>query len=186
MNKVATFFYKKSTLITSLLITVITFAYIYFVLIDAAKGFEVANSTSKTLGLSFGFSYDQVHEFFSIRTNEMIASYKALNNVWDSLFAILYGLMYVFWLSLLFKPYQNTYKFINLLPLGQVFFDWLENSKLSEFSNSYLVGQPISSIDVQVASVFVMIKWSIALLVFIAIILGLLLRVRDIVNKKVK
>lgn len=157
--------------------TAITFGFIYFVLIDAAKCFEIADSSIKSLGTSFGFSFDMVKDFFAARITEKIECYVELNLIWDNIFAILYGLMYIFWTSLALKPYAAKAKLLNLVPAVQVIFDWLENFSLISIANTYLTEHQIPASEVSLASVFTMIKWSCFVLVFALIIIGVVLRI---------
>ncbi|MDP5172220.1 MAG: hypothetical protein NWR72_18395 [Bacteroidia bacterium] len=184
MNKASTFFYQKSSLILVLVLTVATFGYLFFVMMEVAAGFEVPNDSNKSLGTSFGFSYDAVVQFLSIRTPEMIARYQAFNAIWDNLFALLYGLMYVAWVSYLLKPFQAKFKMLNLLPLVQVVFDWLENYELASIARAFLAGESISTTAVELASIFSMVKWVASMLVFAIIILGIGMRIRALIKKK--
>jgi hypothetical protein len=85
--------------------------------------------------------------------------------------------MYVTWMSLLLKPYSLKVGLLNLLPFGQVLFDWLENVSLAALSNEYLAGGTISSSTALVASTASSIKWVIALLVYGVILVGIVARI---------
>jgi len=73
-----------------------------------------------------GFDQSDGLAFFAARSDEMIRSYISFNLVVDSLFALVYGLMYISWLSVLFRPVAHKTRLVNLLPALQVLFDWLE------------------------------------------------------------
>ena len=67
---------------------------------------------------------------------------------------------------------------------GQVF-DWLENYNLVSIGNQYLADGLTSSSNVQMASLFSMIKWACSGLTSTFILLGILLLIsRTIFNKK--
>ena len=131
LRRVSGFFYAKSTLVTALLATAVFAGYTVLILSGQGKAFEVANSSVKSLGTSLGFGQTEVLTFLAERSVEQITAYIAFNQVWDSLFGVIYGVMYVVWVSLLFKPYSLKVGLLNLLPFGQVLFDWLE--KLEDF-----------------------------------------------------
>jgi len=184
MNKISAFFYNKATITITLIFTIITFGYLFFVMMTVAKGFEVTDSNNTSLGMSLGFDYETVEAFISSRSDEMLVAYKKFNVIWDNLFALLYGLMYIFWLSFLFKPYQNKVESLNLLPCIQVIFDWIENFKLAEVASSYLAGDQIATMDVQIASFASMMKWMGSILIFIALTLGIILKIWTMIKNR--
>jgi len=186
MNQLSSFFYKQSTWLIAIALTTVTFGYLFFVMMDVAKCFEVADSSVGSLAISFGFSAEMVEQFLSIRTAEMLDCYIDLNRIWDNIFAILYGFMYVAWLSVILKPYQAKWKAINLLPFLQTIFDWIENFNLANAASAYLAETPIPSLVVQVGSYANMIKWTVSSLVFILIVLGIVLRIRTALKAKRK
>jgi hypothetical protein len=177
LRRVSGFFYAKSTLVTALLATAIFAGYTVLILSAQGKAFEVANSSVRSLGTSLGFGQAEVLAFLAERSVEQITAYINFNQVWDSLFGVIYGVMYVTWVSLLLKPYSLKVGLLNLLPFGQVLFDWLENVSLAALSNEYLAGGTISSSTALVASTASSIKWVIALLVYGVILVGIVARI---------
>ena len=107
----------------------------------------------------------------------MISAYINFNQIWDSLFGLIYGVMYVIWVSVVFKPYSPKVGILNLLPFGQVVFDWLENASLAALSNQYLADGTISSSMALVASTASSIKWVFSLLVYVVILVGIVMRI---------
>jgi hypothetical protein len=177
LNRVSRFFYEKSNLVTALLVTLVFVGYLVFFLTEQGTAFEVANSSVKSLGTSLGFGQAEILAFLTERSEQMINSYINFNRVWDSLFGLIYGVMYVVWVSLLFKPYSQKVGVLNLLPFGQVVFDWLENYSLANLSNQYLSDGTISSSTAVLASTFSTIKWVFSLLVYGVILVGIVLRI---------
>jgi hypothetical protein len=114
----------------------------------------------------------------------MISDYVNFNQVWDSLFGLIYGVMYVVWVSLLFKPYSQRVGILNLLPFGQVVFDWLENFSLATLSNQYLADGTISSSTALFASTASTIKWVFSLLVYGVILVGIVLRIGGALKRR--
>jgi hypothetical protein len=177
LRLVSRFFYAKSNLATALLATATFAGYLVFVLTLQGKAFEVANSSIRSLGTSFGFGQAEILAFLSERSDPMISAYINFNQVWDSLFGLIYGVMYVIWVSVAFKPYSPKVGILNLLPFGQVVFDWLENASLAALSNQYLADGTISSSMALVASTASSIKWVFSLLVYLLILVGIVMRI---------
>jgi len=177
LRRVSGFFYAKSTLVTALLATAIFAGYTVLILSAQGKAFEVANSSVRSLGTSLGFGQAEVLAFLAERSVEQVTAYITFNQVWDSLFGVIYGVMYVAWVSVVFKPYSLKVGLLNLLPFGQVLFDWLENVSLAALSNEYLAGGTISSSTALVASTASSVKWVFALLVYGVILVGIVARI---------
>ena len=177
LRLVSRFFYAKSNLATALLATATFAGYLVFVLTLQGKAFEVANSSIRSLGTSFGFGQAEILAFLTERSDSMISAYINFNQVWDSLFGLIYGVMYVIWVSVAFRPYSVKVGILNLLPFGQVIFDWLENASLAALSNQYLADGTISSSMALVASTASSIKWVFSLLVYGVILVGIVMRI---------
>ena len=177
LRRVSGFFYAKSTLVTALLATAVFAGYTVLILSGQGKAFEVANSSVKSLGTSLGFGQAEVLAFLAERSVEQITAYIAFNQVWDSLFGVIYGVMYVVWVSLLLNPYSLKVGLLSLLPFGQVLFDWLENFSLASLSNQYLADGTIASLTALLASTASSIKWVFALLVYGVILVGIVARI---------
>jgi hypothetical protein len=177
LNRLSGFFYAKSTLVTALLATAVFAGYTVLILSGQGKAFEVAGSSVRSLGTSLGFGQAEVLAFFGERSGEQISAYITFNQVWDSLFGVIYGVMYVVWVSVVFKPYSLRVGLLNLLPFGQVLFDWLENVSLAALSNEYLADGTITSSTALLASTASSAKWVIALLVYAVILVGIVARI---------
>jgi hypothetical protein len=177
LSRLSGLFYAKSTLVTALLATAVFAGYTVLILSAQGKAFEVANSSIRSLGTSLGFGQAEVLTFFTERSAEQISAYIAFNQVWDSLFGVIYGVMYVAWVSVVFKPYSLKVGLLNLLPFGQVLFDWLENFTLASLSNQYLADGTISSSTALLASTASSVKWVFALLVYGVILVGIVARI---------
>lgn len=124
-----------------------------------------------------GFGQAEILAFLADRSDEMINACINFNQVWDTLFGLIYGVMYVAWVSLLFKSYSHKFGILNLLPFGQVFFDWVENFALAALSNQYLADGSISSSTALLASTASGIKWAFSLLVYGVILVGIVMRI---------
>ena len=177
LSRASQFFYTRSNLVTALLATFVFAVYLVLFLREQGTAFEVANSSVRSLGTSLGFGQAEILAFLAERNDQMISAYINFNLVWDSLFGLIYGVMYVVWVSLLFKPYSQKVGIFNLLPFGQVVFDWLENSALATASTQYLADGTISSSTALFASISSTMKWVFSLLVYGLIVIGIVLRI---------
>ena len=177
LGRLSVFFYAKSTLVTALLATAVFAGYTVLILSGQGKAFEVAGSSVRSLGTSLGFGQAEILAFFGERSGEQISAYITFNQVWDSLFGVIYGVMYVVWTSLLLKPYSLKVGLLNLLPFGQVLFDWLENFSLTSLSTQYLADGTIASSTALLASTASSIKWVFALVVYGVILVGIVARI---------
>lgn len=186
LSRASRFFYAKSNLVTGLLATSVFAGYLVFVLTAQGNAFAVADSTVKSLGTSLGFGQTEILAFLSERSNQMISAYIVFNQVWDTLFGLIYGVMYVVWVSVLFKPYSQKVGILNLLPFGQVIFDWVENFSLSALSSQYLADGTVSSSIALLASTSSAIKWGFSLLVYLVIVVGIVIRIAGALKQRGK
>ena len=186
LSRASQFFYTKSTLVTALIATAVFVGYTLLILGEQGKAFAVANSSIKSLGTSLGFGQAEILAFFAERSAGQISAYITFNQVWDSLYGLIYGVMYVAWVSVLLKPYSQKVRMLNLLPFGQVLFDWLENVGVSNLSSQYLADGTISSSTAQLASTASSIKWAFAFLVYGVILVGIVARIAGALKRRSK
>ena len=184
LKGISQFFYQNSNLVTGVSLTIIFIGYLVLVMMGKGAAFEVADSNMRSLGTSLGFDQADIHAFLSARSKEMITAYITFNQVWDVLFGVIYGLMYVVWVSVLLKPLSHKVGGLNLVPFLQVLFDWLENYQLALLANQYLNDGMISPANGKLASVFSMFKWACASLTYILIVIGIILMIRRAVKRK--
>jgi hypothetical protein len=177
LSRASRFFYAKSNLVAGLLATSVFAGYLVVVLTGKGTAFAVAGSSVRSLGTSLGFGEAEILAFLSERSDPMILAYVEFNQIWDTLFGLIYGVMYVVWVSVLFKPYSQKVGILNLLPFGQVVFDWIENFALAALSGQYLADGSISSSMALLASTSSAIKWGFSLLVYLVIVVGIVMRI---------
>ena len=178
------FFYQNSSIATAVFSTIFFISYLFLIMMGKAAGFELADGSMKSLGTSFGFNHADIVAFLAARTDAMINAYINFNKVWDTLFGLIYGLMYVVWISVLFKPFAQKVGFLNLFPFAQVLFDWLENYALASLAIQYLVDGLISLPISKLASVFCMFKWVCSGLIFTLILVGIILRIARVIKNR--
>lgn len=144
----------------------------------------MADGSPDSLGTPLGFDQSDGLAFFAARSDEMIRSYISFNLVWDSLFALVYGLLYISGLSVLFRPVAHKTRVVDLLPALQVLFDWLENMVLAFLANQFVAEGSLSPIGVQIASIFSIAKWSISVAVLVMVVAGIVFRIAQAVSKR--
>ena len=184
LRRASRFFYEKSNLVLGLLATSVFAGYLVFVLTNKGTAFAVAGSSVKSLGTSLGFGQAEILAFLTERSDPMILAYIEFNQIWDTLFGLIYGVMYVVWLSVLLKPYSHRLGILNLLPFAQVLFDWVENFSLSALSNQYLSDGTAPSAIALLASTSSAIKWGFSLMVYVVILVGIVMRVTGAVKRR--
>ena len=183
LKRTSQFFYENSTLKVAILFTALFVIYLVLVMTRQAIGFDIPNSNVRSLGMTFGFGESDILAFFQSRTNKMISAYVNFNLVWDSIFALIYGVMYTVWLSVLLKKSSGKFGILNLVPFLQVMFDWLENYSLAFLAQQYLSDGAMTSYMVGLSSYFVMIKWAFSGSTYFTIILGVGFLISRIVKK---
>lgn len=183
MQKLSDFFYNKSSLLIAFGFTVLSFSYLFIIMMHHAKSFAVPNGDI-FLGTSFGFTYKTVLTFLSGRDAVLLAHYKSFLSTTDIIYPVLYGLQYVIWISFLYKPLASKSKSLNLLGILPAAFDWLENFQLITLTNQFLKTNSIVEFDVELASFFSVTKWITTSIVFMIILCGIYFRIRLYLNKK--
>ena len=184
LKSLSQFFYQNSSFLIGIFSTAIFISYLFFVMVEKSSGFELADDNIKSLGTSFGFDHAEIITFLATRTDEMIKAYINFNQVWDTLFGLIYGLMYVVWISVLFKEFSQKMSYLNLLPCVQVLFDWLENYALALLANQYLAEGVISSTTAKIASIFSITKWVFSSLTLTLVLIGIILMISRLVKSK--
>ena len=175
ISRLSQFFFKISNVKIGLITTALFSGYLLF-LSFLSKSFEVDGGKVNSLGTTFGFGVDDVRDFFTARSDKMITSYIEFNQVWDFILAIIYGVMYVIWLSIIYKSYSKKNWLFNLIPLIQVIFDWVENFSIASLARTYLFDGTISTSTVTLASTSSIFKWVVSIFVYILILYGIVLR----------
>ena len=178
------FFYQFSSIWIAILLTIVFIGYLVLVLMVKSTGFELSDGNIKSLGTSFGFDKADIVLFLATRTKEMIEAYINFNQIWDTVFGLIYGLMYVVWVSVLFKPFSKKVGVLNLFPFIQVLFDWLENYTLAAVANQYLADGVFSSVNAKLASIFSIFKWVCSGLTLTLILIGGILMITQAIKNK--
>ena len=183
-RRLSNLFYQNSSLLIAIALAIIFTGYLFLVMMSKSTGFELSDGNIKSLGTSFGFDEAEIILFFAARTREMIEAYISFNQIWDTLFGLIYGLMYVIWVSVLFKSFSHKAGILNLFPFIQVLFDWLENYTLAALANQYLADGVFSSVNAKLASIFSIFKWVFSGLTLTLILIGGILMIAQAIKNK--
>ena len=114
----------------------------------------------------------------------MLSAYINFNLIWDTIFALIYGVMYAVWLSVLLKASARKVGIANIIPFLQVIFDWLENYSIGYLVEQYLINGTITPYIAKLSSYFVMTKWLCSGLTYFTIILGIAFLFVRLLKKK--
>ena len=175
LNKVAS---AKKTLYVAILSTLIMVLYAQFILGHFSTCFSI-DDASNSLGLYFGYSTSEVFAFFDARTDEQLLCYANFLKVWDSLFPILYTVMYICWIIYLFK----NWVYLSIIPFMHMITDWLENYYEISMVNEYLGVGEISNHLVSTGSFLTTTKWILSILTYIIILYGIIYKLNVYITK---
>ena len=184
MKSLSQFFYKRSTLIVGIIATVVSFGFLFLVVTDQGKCFEVEGGEGRSLGLNLWYTMEMVQQFFSERTDAMLRCYQNFGLVWDNLFAVTYGVMNVVWISLLFSSRSTKFGLFNLFPFLQTIMDFVENFMLGNMARSHIEGEVISEFNVTMSAGFTLSKWLVYGIVMTMMLVGIVLKIAEVVNRK--
>jgi hypothetical protein len=188
MKKLSDFFYKKANWKTCIFFTVAMVAYAALVLGGKSACFQDQLPEGfKVLGLKTGYSQAYVEKLFGAMDESGLLCYRNLILIWDNIFPVLYGVMYIFWLSLIFKNtavINSRFRLINLYPLIPVFLDWTENFFELGLTDNYLAFETVTGSQVQIASIISQMKWGGSTLNYFIILTGLILLIIEWIKQR--
>lgn len=132
-------------------------------------------SEVKSLGLLWAYDADTVVAFFAAMNPTQLACYREFLQIWDMAFAALYGVFYASWIGVLFRQRRLIW----LLPVfAAVLLDWTENGLEIQMIRQFMsTGQP-SAVFVDLGSALNSIKWVAMSAIFVALVIGLISRLR--------
>jgi len=154
------------------------FLYVKYILIYFSTCFTL-DIGSNSLGLSFYYTIDMVQSFFESRTREQLLCYSQFLQIWDTIFAFIYTLMYASWIMCFFK---NNRLFL-IIPILSMIADWAENYVELLMLETYLNSSPISEILVSIGSGINSFKWSFSILTYLIILVGIIRSLKIFLTK---
>ena len=153
------------------------FLYAQFVLGYYSSCFSISG-TSNSLGLSFGYDINIVQHFFEIRSHEQLNCYANFIRVWDTIFPIIYTLMYSLWFVYLFKKWR----LLLIIPILHMFSDWIENYVELLMLEAYMNPNTILENLVSLGSGITMLKWSLSIVTYSIIIFGIITKLKPYIT----
>lgn len=129
----------------------------------------------KSLGLLWSYDTDTVLGFFDAMDPVQLTCYLEFLQIWDVLFAALYGVFYASWIGVLF----SQRRWIWLLPVAiAVLLDWTENFAEAQMVQQFMGGQQVSAVFVDTGSVLNSAKWIATSAVFVVLGVGIIQSMR--------
>jgi len=176
---------QRKTLIIALISTLIMILYASIVLGNKSACFqEQIGQDMRVFGLHFGYDLDYALKFFSSLNESGLHCYKIFTQIWDTIFPILYGLMYISWYVYLLKNSglsKSKWKILRFYPLFPVLLDWLENIAELRMLTYFQKYNGLNDEIVQTASTISQIKWFSSSVNYLVI----LILIGQIINKKI-
>ena len=115
-----------------------------------------------------------VQNFFELRTLGQLLCYSQFLQIWDTIFAFVYTLMYASWIMYFFK---NNRLFL-IIPILAMIADWAENYVESLMLKTYLNSSSISETLVSLGSGINSFKWSLSILTYLLILIGIMITLK--------
>lgn len=163
----------RTWLYLALVFTAVMILYAQFVLGYFSETFAIPGATN-SLGLSTGYSWQEVMHFLQLRSGDQLASYINFLRVWDTIFPILYTLMYSCWILFLF----HKWRWVLILPATRMCIDWMENYLEISMVQEYLKNGIVSNDAVNWASSMTQIKWGLSYVIYALILVGIVIKIR--------
>ena len=173
MIRTIKYFNNHRTLYFAIGSTLVMSLYVKFILGHFSRCFTL-DVGANSLGLSFYYTKDMVQNFFELRTQEELFCYRKFLQVWDAIFAFVYTLMYASWIRYFFK----TKSLFLIIPILGMFADWSENYVELLMLETYLNSSPISEILVSLGSGINSFKWTLSILTYLIILIGVMIALK--------
>ena len=169
MIKTTKYFKNHRTLYFAIGSTLVMLLYTKFILGHFSRCFTLDVGTN-SLGLSFYYTLDTVQNFFESRNRIQLICYNQFLQIWDIIFAFFYAIMYASWILCLFK----TKRLFFIVPILAMIFDWVENYVELLMLETYLNSNLVSGKMVSLGSGINSIKWSLIILTYLIILIGIM------------
>lgn len=188
MKALSNLLYRATNLYICIALTAITVLYASLVMGSQSECISegLAENVS-ILALTFGYTYDAVIQLFSSLSETGLQCYSQLLKVYDTIFPIIYGSMYLFWVSLIYKNQKWKFKglrILNLYPLLPIFADFVENYFENRLIVQFLGENDVLESTVQFASLATQIKWTLSTFNYLIILGGIVVLVVSNLKRK--
>jgi hypothetical protein len=190
MKALSAFFYQRTGIKQCLGMTVLMVLYASVVMGGQSACFQDQLAEGmRVLGLKRGYDLAYVQAMFGAMNESGLQCYRELVLVWDNLFPLFYGTMYVFWLSWLGRQtpmHERWTGLMNLFPLVPAAMDWVENYFELRLVDEFLVGSGLTETAVATASWVSQIKWLFSSLNYLILLFALIWFIRVKLSKSQK
>ena len=181
MNRLIEYFKNNRMLSFAIISTLVFILYITLILSRVSACFTL-EAGSNSLGLSFYYTKEMVQNFFELRNQDQLICYSQFLKIWDSIFAVIYTLMYASWITYFL---QNKRLFL-LVPLLAMTCDWAENFIELLMLETYLKSNFISETFVSIGSGINSFKWILSTLTYLIILFGIIITLKNSLKKNKK
>lgn len=164
---------KRVILLLAILATLSMVFYAQLVLGHYSQCFRVADAAN-SMGLSLGYSVEDVLAFVQVRSHQQLTCYIEFLRIWDSIFPLLYTLMYAFWIIFLFAKWR----YLLILPIVRMISDWTENYVEISFIKHYLQNGVLDESLISTGSLVTTVKWSLSIPIYALLIYGIIRKIR--------
>jgi hypothetical protein len=178
MIKTIKYFKKIRTLYLTIGFTLVFSFYITYILAPFSSCFKL-DAGASSLGLSFSYTLEMVQKFFESRTQEQLLCYSVFLQIWDTIFAFVYTLMYVSWIVYFF----NNKRLFLIIPILCMIADWAENYVELSMLETYLNSGPISETLVSIGSGINSFKWILSSITYLIILIGIIIKLKTFLTK---
>ena len=189
MRRLSALFYSHSSLASSIVLTTAMVLYASLVMGGKSQCFESQLPEGmKVFGLKFGLGYEYAMSFFNSLDMSGLLCYRQLIALWDNIFPITYSLMYVSWLSYIFKriPSKGAWPgIINLFPFIPAAMDWIENIFELKLVDYYILNHELIESQVMISSIISQFKWIASYTNYLIIITGVSILLYQFLKKKI-
>jgi hypothetical protein len=177
MDRISKFAYARTNIFICAFLTLAMVLYASIVMGSQSKCVtgELTDEYS-LLGLRIGYSYEYALALLGMLSREGLECYSKLLRLWDNLFPLLYGTMYIAWISLIYRNIRLKYNklyLLNLFPLLPAITDLLENYFENSLISEFISENAIAYGSYQIASGITLIKWIFSMMNYVLIITGL-------------
>jgi hypothetical protein len=190
MKRISNYAYARTSILISAFLTLAMILYASIVMGSQSKCVtgELPEEVS-LLGLRIGYSYEYALGLLSRLSPEALQCYSKLLRIWDNLFPLLYGSMYIAWISLIFKNIRLKYDrlyMLNLFPVIPALADLIENYFENALISEFILESTLSCNSYQIATNLTRIKWTLSMMNYLLIVSGIAILVYSIYMKRKK
>jgi hypothetical protein len=178
MIKTIKYFKNNRNLYLAIVFTLVFFLYLTYILVPFSSYFKL-DAGANSLGISFSYTLEMVQKFFESRTQEQLLYYREFLQIWDTIFAFIYTLMYASWIVY----FLNNKRLFLIIPILCMIADWVENYLEILMLESYLNSSPISEQLVSLGSGINSFKWILSSITYLIILAGIILKVKTFLTK---